>query len=98
MPVRRAVCGELHAKVVRQDRVILYELGKWRPVGLRETGLHSSLNVMAVETGSAFRVLREKKRAPASATGGRTVFVRIASWKSWAILWFIRRLSQSAVT
>jgi hypothetical protein len=53
---------------------------------------------MAVETGSAFWVLGEKKRAPASATGGRTVFVHIASQRSWAITWFIWRLSQSAVT
>ena len=43
LPVRVAACGELHAKVVRQDRVILHELGKWRPVGLPETDLHPSL-------------------------------------------------------
>jgi hypothetical protein len=33
---------------------------------------------MAVDTGSAFRFLREKKRALASATDGTTIRVRLA--------------------
>src|SRR4051794_13544721 len=43
LPMRVAACGELHAKVVRQDRVILHELGKWRPVRMPKTDLHTSL-------------------------------------------------------
>ena len=42
LPVWVAACGELHTKVVRQDRVILHELGKWGPVGLPKTDLHPS--------------------------------------------------------
>ena len=37
-----AACGKLHTKVVRQDRVILHELGKWELVGLPKTDLHPS--------------------------------------------------------
>ena len=43
LPVRVAVRGELHAEVIRQDRVVLHELGKWRLIGLPEADLHTSL-------------------------------------------------------
>src|SRR3954451_25121801 len=43
LPMRVAAHGELHAKVIRQDRVVLHELGKWRLIGPPETDLYPSL-------------------------------------------------------
>jgi hypothetical protein len=43
LPMRVATRGELHAKVIRQDVVVLHELGKWRSIGPPEPDLHPSL-------------------------------------------------------
>jgi hypothetical protein len=43
LPMRVAARSELHAKVIRQDRVVLHELGKWGLIGPPEPDLHPSL-------------------------------------------------------
>src|SRR3954470_11126259 len=43
LPMRVAARGEVHAKVIRQDPVILDELGEGRLIGPPEPDLHSSL-------------------------------------------------------
>jgi hypothetical protein len=43
LSVRVAARGELQAKVIGQDRVILHVLGKWRLIGPPEADLHPSL-------------------------------------------------------
>ena len=43
LPVRVAARGEVHAKVMRQDPVILDELGEGRPIGPPEPDLYLSL-------------------------------------------------------
>jgi hypothetical protein len=96
--MRVAARGELHAEVIRQDRVVLHELGKWGLIGPPEPDLHPSLERHGRRDRVRIRFLREKKRALASATDGTTIRVRIVSRNSLAIPWFIRRLSQSAVT
>src|SRR5687768_9698638 len=43
LPMRVAARSELHAKVIRQDRVVLHELGKWGLIGSPETDPHLAL-------------------------------------------------------
>ena len=43
LPMRVAARGEVHVKVMRQDSVILDELGEGRPIGPPETNLYLSL-------------------------------------------------------